>query len=137
MKKGKLLWQTLDIFSKIFFSFVLVFVLYYIGDIVNSFVYNYFVFPLVATTIIFLCGVNVGRSLERMKTNEAIGFFTRQGDCKKNVVTKRDETEFIAIDVQRPSANKKILKEVEEADKIHVKVFNYNDVVSENEGEQL
>ena len=72
-----------------------------------------------------MCGLNVGRSLEKIKRNEEIGFFTKR---KKNVKEESYEpTEFIVKDTTRIVTNKKILKEVQDGDKIHLKVFNYND----------
>ena len=132
MKKSKTFGQTIDILVKIFSSFIIVFFFYFLGKFVNNFAYNYFVFPLVAIVIVFVCGVNVGRSLEKMKTNEKIGFFTREN---KKIKDDRKETEFIVSDTNRIVKNKKILKEVSEGDKIHIKVFNYNDLFDERERE--
>lgn len=129
MRKGNFFAQTLDILTKIFSSFILVFLLYFISEKVNYFAYNYFIFPTVIIIIIFVCGLNVGRSLEKIKRNEEIGFFTKR---KKNVKEESYEpTEFIVKDTTRIVTNKKILKEVEDGNQIHIKVMNYNDVVDE------
>lgn len=128
MIKLKFFRQTLDILVKIFSAFVIVFIFYFLGKIIEDFAFDYFVFPLVAVVTIFVCGVNVGRSLEKLKTNEAIGFFTK--NIKKESTETFDpteKTEFIIKDTSRIVTNKKILKEVQDGDKIHLKVFNYND----------
>ncbi len=128
MIKLKFFRQTLDILTKIFFAFIIVFFFYFMGKIFDDFAYNYFLFPLVAILTIFICGVNVGRSLEKLKTNESIGFFTK--NIKKETIEKMsatEKTEFIIKDTSRIVTNKKILKEVQDGDKIHLKVFNYND----------
>ena len=133
MKKGNSIRQAIDILLKIAFAFIIVFVFYFVCKIIGSFAYNYFIFPLVSITIIFICGVNVGRSLEKLKTNDPIGFFTRKN---KNVETTNElyeKTEFTIQDTYRVVENKKILKEVAEGDKIHIKVFNYNDIINDAE----
>ena len=132
MKKAKLLRQTLDISVKIFSAFVIVFILYYLSNIIEDFSYNYFIFPLVSIIIIFVCGIKVGQALEKMKRNEAIGFFTKHMNTSKR---RYEQTEFTIHDTKRFGVNKKILKQYEDGDKIHIKVFNYNDVVNEKEGE--
>ena len=128
MIKWKFFRQILDILTKIFSAFVIVFLFYFVGKIFEDFAYNYFIFPLVAVLTIFICGVNVGRSLEKLKTNDAIGFFTRNKKIGtvENLSTS-EKTEFIIKDTSRIVTNKKILKEVQDGDKIHLKVFNYND----------
>jgi hypothetical protein len=135
MIKGKLIRQTIDILIKIFSAFIIVFVLYFVGETINNFVFNYFIFPLISIVAIFLCGVNVGRSLEKLKTNEPIGFFSRKLQSRNVEESDNVITEFIARDSGRLVTNKKILKEIKDGDKVHIKVLNYNDIVSERESE--
>lgn len=128
MIKLKFFRQTLDILVKIFSAFVIVFVFYFLGKIIEDFAFDYFIFPLVAVITIFVCGVNVGRSLEKLKTNEAIGFFTKNiKEESAETFDPTEKTEFIIKDTGRIVTNKKILKEVQDGDKIHLKVFNYDD----------
>ena len=87
MRKGKFLKETLDILTKIFVAFVIVFIFYFASEKINNFAFDYFIFPLVSIITIFICGINVGRSLEKLKTNEPIGFFTRRG---KNIDAERE-----------------------------------------------
>ena len=134
MKKNGFLAQTLDILIKIFFAFIIVFSFYFVTLFVNSFAFDYFIFPLVAILTIFVCGVNVGKSLEKLKTNESIGFFTRKKNNKNNDYSS-EVTEFIVRDNNREITNKKILKEVKEGNQVHIKVFNYNDIFDEEESE--
>ena len=102
--------------------------LYFSSKFVNNFAYDYFVFPLLSITIIFVCGVNVGRSLERIKTNQNL-VMKHGGSIKKTETIEK--TEFIINDTNNINKSKKILKEVEEGDKIHIKVINYNDINDE------
>ena len=132
MKKGRFFRQTIDVYIKILSAFIIVFVLYFISEIVNNFAYDYFIFPLISITVIFMCGVNVGRSLEKIKINESIGYFTK--DDKKDESCAKS-TEFVISDNGREVTNKKILKEIKDGDKVHIKVFNYNDIVDNKESE--
>ena len=132
MKKRRFFRQTLDVSMKILSAFVIVFVLYFISTLVNNFAYDYFVFPLISVTVIFVCGVNVGRSLEKIKVNDAIGFFTKE-DKKEEINNKT--TEFVINDSGREVTNKKVLKEIKDGDKVHIKVFNYNDIIDDKERE--
>ena len=112
-----------DILIKILLAFLLVFGLFSFSEIINSFAYDYFVFPLISTIIIFVCGVNVGKSLERIKNNVSIGFFTKVKEVRNN-----EKTEFYINDNIQIVTNKKILKEVQDGDKVHIKTFNYNEI---------
>lgn len=133
MRKGKFLKETLDILTKIFFAFVIVFSFYFVSEKINNFAFDYFIFPLVSIITIFICGINVGRSLEKLKTNEPIGFFTKRRKNDESEMELSGKTEFIVNDNSRVVTNKKILKEVEEGNQIHIKVFNYNDLIEERE----
>ena len=77
MRKGRTIRQTIDIMTKILTTFVLVFVMYFSTKIINNFAYDYFVFPIAAIVSVFMCGVNVGKSLEKIKDNKSIGTFTK------------------------------------------------------------
>lgn len=123
MKKGKTLRQTCDIIIKILTAFMIVSVLYIISRFVNNFAYDYFVFPFLSMIIIFVCGINVGKALERIKNNISIGFFTKVKEIKNN-----EKTEFYINDKIQIVTNKKILKEVQDGDKVHIKTFNYNEI---------
>jgi len=125
MKKGKTIGQFLDVIYKVLFTFVIVFALYFIGRFVDSFAYDYFILPFVSSIILFICGVNVGRSLERIRHNESTGVFTKSRKEKL-----QDISEFIVDDSRPIITNKKILKELEDGDKVHVKTNQ----ISENEG---
>lgn len=131
MKKSYLFIQTLDILVKIILAFIILFICYLIGNFINDFAYHYFIFPLVSFVTIFVCGINVGRSLEKMKRNEPIGFFTRGLKNNEEVVGK---TEFEIKDNVKITTNKKVLKEFKDGDSVHLKIFNYNDI-EENEGD--
>ncbi len=128
MKNIRFVKQTAEIFLKILISFIIVFMLYFSSEFVNNFVYDYFIFPLLSITIIFICGVNVGRSLERIKINQNL-VMKHGGSIKKTETIEK--TEFIINDTNNINKSKKILKEVEEGDKIHIKVINYNDINDE------
>ena len=52
--------------------------LYVISFLVNNFAYDYFIFPFASIIVVFICGINVGKSLEKIKNNKSIGFFTKQ-----------------------------------------------------------
>ena len=136
MKRFRFIRQTLDILLKIISAFIIVFIMYFVSSIVNNFAYDYFIFPLISITVIFVCGINVGRSLEKMKTNESIGYFTKKGMKRQENNDLEDRTEFIVGDSIRISTNKKVLKEVKEGNKVHIKVMNYNDIYKEEESEQ-
>ena len=133
MTKAKFILQTMDILIKIFMAFIVVFVSYFVSEKINNYAYDYFMFPLISIITIFVCGINVGRSLEKLKTEEPIGFFTKKllSNSKKISQTDITNTEFIIRDNGRLVTNKKILKETVEGDKVHIKVFNYNDIVEE------
>lgn len=132
MKKGKTLNQTIDVMVKILIAFVLVFLLYLISKFINNFSYDYFVFPLLSMIIIFVCGINVGRALERMKENKKIGFFTKD-DKSEPTGTK---TEFYVKERTEIITSKKILKDLEDGEKVHIKTFNYEELdVQNNEKE--
>lgn len=123
LKKGKTIRQTMDIFTKIVIAFVLVYLLFILSEIINNFAYDYFIFPFFSILIIFICGVNVGKSLERMKRNISIGYFSKSKDVNDN-----EKTEFYINDRIQIITNKKILKEVQDGDKVHIKTFNYNEI---------
>ncbi len=127
MRKGKTFEQLLDIILKVFGTFLFVFILYIISKKTNSFAYDYFIFPFISIIFIFMCGVNVGKCLEKIKRNEEIGFFTK--NKKKKNQTKEIQTEFTINGKTEILPDKKILKEVKENDTIHIKVFNYDDVI--------
>lgn len=119
MKKGKMLGQFYDILKKIIVSFLIVFLLYFTTKFIDHFTYKYFVFPFISIIIIFICGVNVGKSLEKMKYHENSSSFM------KNKI--EEQTEFYVNDTRDIITNKKILKELEDGDIVHVKSNrNYN-----------
>lgn len=124
MKKSKTFSQILDILTKIVCAFIILFVLYLIGEFLEDFAYHYFVFPLVSFVTVFVCGLNVGRSLEKIKHNESIGHFTRS----KEDGIKNEKTEFVIRDNIKITTNKKVLKEFKDGDKVHLKTFNYDDI---------
>lgn len=132
MKKGRIFNQMLDIIIKILIAFIIVFVLYLISKFVNNFAYDYFAFPLISMVIMFLCGVNVGKSLEKVKNKQCIGFFTKI----KNDNHINEKTEFYINDKIQIITNKKILKEVQEGDKVHIKTFNYNEINIEKKDDE-
>lgn len=117
MKKPGLIGQFMDVIYKIIIAFIIVFGLYFISKFVNSFAYEYFIFPFISVVVIFVCGINVGRALEKIKHNESTGIFTKQK--KENDDGKG--TEFIIDDTKEIITNKKILKELEEGEIVHVK----------------
>ena len=123
MKKGKTLGQILDILLKIVYAFVILLSLYFIGEFVENVVYHYFILPLVSFITVFICGINVGKSLEKIKHNESVGFFTKSKEDNKN-----EKTEFIINDSIKITTNKKVLKEFKDGDKVHLKSFNYDDI---------
>lgn len=129
MKKGKTFRQMLDIYTKIFIAFILVFIMYIIGKSINLFIYSYFIFPFLSIIIIFLCGVKVGKALEKIKDNKSIGVFTKEKETKKS----DNNTEFVIKDEYEIITNKKILKEIEDGEKVHVKIFNYDDIYNKEE----
>lgn len=133
MGKGRFIGQLMDILLKIFSTFIIVFVLYFSTKIIKDFAYTYFIFPLVSIVIIFICGINVGKALEKVKRNEPIGFFTKRRNERNEKTDSVIGTEFIIKDTRRVITNKKILKEVESGDKVHVKVNNYNEIIDERE----
>lgn len=65
----------------------------------------------------------MGKSLEKMKNNKSVGFFSKVKDVKNN-----DRTEFFINDRIQIITNKKILKEVQDGDTVHIKTFNYDDI---------
>ena len=123
MKKGKTFGQILDILLKIVYAFVILLSLYFIGEFVENVVFHYFILPLVSFVTVFICGINVGKSLEKIKHNESVGFFTKSKEENKN-----EKTEFIINDSVKITTNKKVLKEFKDGDKVHLKAFNYDDI---------
>lgn len=117
MKKPRLIGQFMDVIYKIIIAFIIVFVLYFVSRFVNSFAYEYFIFPFVSIVVVFVCGINVGRSLEKIKHNESTGIFTRAKIDNED----KQITEFIIEDTREIITNKKILKELEDGDIVHVK----------------
>ena len=79
--------------------------------------------------IIFICGVKIGIALERIKDNKPIGVFTKisENDKKKQIVT-----EFTIRDNYEIVTKKKILKELEDGEKVHIKIFNYDEIEEKN-----
>lgn len=122
MKKGRFFRQMGDFFIKISVSFSIVLILYYFSKKIDNFAYDYFLFPSISITVIFLCGVNVGRSLERIKNNEKIGFLTKNDSCESE---SKEITEFIVSEKFVMNTNKKVIEDKEET--IHKKVLNYDD----------
>ena len=123
MKKSKTFGQILDILTKILGAFIIVFLLYFIGKIINTFAYNYFIFPFASVIIVFVCGINVGKSLEKIKHREAIGVFSKE---RKKNYKDIGKTEFVVRDRRQILTNKKILKELEDGEIVHVKNYQYN-----------
>ena len=121
MKKGSSLGAMLDISLKIIFSFAIVFAVYLVSKEVNNFAFSYFVFPFISYIVIFICGINVGKSLEKIKNNESIGLFTRK---KKN----ESRTEFKINERIIAYTDKKIIKQLENGDRVHVKAKNYDEI---------
>lgn len=117
MKKPRLIGQFMDVIYKIIIAFIIVFMLYFISRFVNSFAYEYFIFPFISIVVVFVCGINVGRSLEKIKHNESTGIFTKNKKQSEN----NEKTEFIIDDTREIITNKKILKELEDGDIVHVK----------------
>lgn len=124
MKKARLFGQFLDVIYKILFAFIIVFLLYFLGKILDSSSYDYFVFPFISVVIIFVCGVNVGKSLEKIKHHESSGVFTKSSDCNKKTEAV---TEFYVDDTRPIITNKKILKDLEEGNKVHIKTYEINE----------
>ncbi len=121
MKKGSSLGAMLDISLKIIFSFAIVFAVYLVSKEVNNFAFSYFVFPFISYIVIFICGINVGKSLEKIKNNESTGLFTRK---KKN----ESRTEFKINERIIAYTDKKIIKQLENGDRVHVKAKNYDEI---------
>ena len=85
-----------------------------------------------------MCIVNtdsIVHRLEKMKTNDAIGYFTRKYKSVINGEDDLEKTEFIVGDNRKIVTNKKIMKEVQDGDKVHIKVLNYNEIIDEEESE--
>jgi len=122
MKKVNSLRGLIDITIKIVFSFAIVFCIYLVSKKVDNFAFSYFVFPFASYIIIFICGVNVGRSLEKIKNNESIGIFTKK---KKN---DNQVTEFKINERIIAYTDKKIIKQLENGDRVHVKAKNYDEI---------
>lgn len=121
MKKGSSLGAMLDISLKIIFSFAIVFAVYLVSKEVNNFAFSYFVFPFISYIVIFICGINVGKSLEKIKNNESTGLFTKK---KKS----ENRTEFKINERIMAYTNKKIIKQLENGDRVHVKAKNYDEI---------
>lgn len=132
MKKTRIFGQFLDVIYKILFAFIIVFLLYFLGKLLNSSSYDYFVFPFIAVVIIFICGVDVGKSLEKMKHHESSGVFTKNNDNKKK---ETSITEFYVDDTKQIITNKKVLKDLEEGNKVHIKTYEINEQEDTNEEE--
>lgn len=130
MKKTYIFVQTLDILTKIIVVFMVLFMFYLVDKFINNFAYHYFVFPLSCFVSVFICGISVGKSLEKIKDNEPIGFFTRGLKSNKRFDNR---TEFEIKDNLRITTNKKVLKEFKEGDSVHLKIFNYNDIEKNKE----
>lgn len=124
MKKGMTMRQTMDVIFKILIAFVIVFFLYFTSKLTDSFVYNYFLFPFFSIIVVFMCGVNVGKALEKMKNNKSTGFFSKSIENDK----KETPTEFKINNRNQIITTKKIVKESDDFEKVHIKVFDYDDV---------
>ena len=132
MRKKYFFKQLIEVFIKIIFSFLIIFGLYFVSWLTNDFSYNYFIFPLLSIIVIFVCGISIGRYLERMKH---VDYNSVQSKTNNQEIELNGDTEFIISDTSRDSTSKKVLKEVVDGDKVHIKVFNYNDIVDERESE--
>lgn len=121
MKRGSSLGAMLDIMVKIIFSFAIVFAVYLVSKEVNNFAFSYFIFPFISYIVIFICGINVGKSLEKIRNNESTGIFTR----KKN---NKGRTEFKINERIIAYTDKKIIKQLENGDRVHVKAKNYDEL---------
>ena len=131
MNKGRTLKQTIDILAKIMISFIIVFVLYIISKIVNNFAYDYFIFPFISFIIVFICGINVGKGLEKMKVKSESNTFEISDARTENDLESK--TIFHVNDKVEIVTNKKIIKELENGEIVHVKTFNYNEINLEEE----
>lgn len=128
MKKNSTINQTVNIMIKIFVAFIIVYFLYFLGEKTNNFTYDYFIFPILAILVIFICGVKVGRALERMKNSQ-----TKTNTVKNN---KDVNTEFVIQERKAIITNKKVISEKYFEDKIHKKVYNYDNLSDKDDVEE-
>jgi len=128
MKKNSTINQTVNIMIKILIAFIVVYLLYFIGEKTNNFTYDYFIFPLLAILVIFMCGIKVGRTLERMKYNQT------KGTSFKN--NKDINTEFVVQERKAIITNKKVFNEKEFEEKVHKKVYDYDAINDKEEVEE-
>ena len=130
MRKAKTLKSSIDIFVKILTAFFVVFILYLVSKGINNFVYDYFFFPFISFIIVFICGINVGKGLERMKKNQ------QNKPYQYDNFKEETKTEFHVNERVKIITNKKILKELEDGNIVHVKTFNYNEIdMEEKDGD--
>lgn len=122
MKKSKSIRELLDIIIKIICPFIIVFIIYFISTKLNDYTFSYFVFPFVSCIVVFICGINVGKSLERIKNNEPIGMFTKNKTLNENI------TEFKINESITVKTDKKIIKQLENGERVHIKAKNYDDI---------
>lgn len=121
MKKKKIYKLLIDLMLKIIISFSLIFILYLLSKkIIVSYSYTYFIFPSLSIIIVFICGVNVGKTLERIRNNDERGFFIKN-KSKNNTI---EDSEYIISDTRQIITNKKILRQLEEGEKVHVKIHD-------------
>ena len=128
MREKRNLNQTIEILKKIIISFSIVFILYLISYLVNNFAFDYFIFPFISFIVVFVCGIHVGKGLEKMKCATYSGYSEKNDEDNKN-----DKTEFHVNDRVKIVTNKKIIKELENGEIVHVKTFNYNEINLEEE----
>ena len=129
LNKGRNLKPIIEILKKILISFSIVFVLYLISYLINNFAYDYFIFPFISFIVVFMCGIHVGKGLERM-SKKSKGYSLEDNDDSQY---GEDKTEFHVNDKVKIVTNKKIIKELENGEIIHVKTFNYNEINLEEE----
>lgn len=122
MRKSKSIGELLDITIKVLLPFMIVFFIYFISEKINDFAFSYFIFPFISCIIVFVCGINVGKSLEKIKNNEPIGIFT------KNKNDKSEITEFKINERLIVKTDKKIIKQLENGERVHIKAKNFDDL---------
>ena len=123
MKKNKAIWNYLDMITQttIFSGIILIF--YLIAEKLEKFIYRYTIYPIIASILIFLLGVIIGKGIEKTKKNKPIGYFSKKM-AKRN---KKKNTFIFSDEAGTYTSNKEIIEEIKSGEIVHVKQFQNNE----------
>lgn len=128
MKKNKAIWNYLDMSTQVTTIFFVIIILNLIAEKLERFIFRYTIFPLIASILIFIAGILIGRGVERTKKNKPIGYFSKKM-AKKN---KKNNSFIFSDEAGTYTPNKEIIEEIKSGEIVHVKQFQNNEFECES-----